>query len=172
MTLHFSVEEFARRRAAAIAAMEREALDGILLFRQESMYYLTGYDTFGYVFFQCLYLGADGRMMLLTRAPDRLQAVHTSVIDDIRIWVDAPDANPSLELREILCAFGCNGKRIGVEWEAYGLTARNGRRLAAALDGFCELADASELVSRLRLIKSPAELEHVRVAARLADDAF
>ena len=172
MALHFSVEEFARRRAAAIAAMEREALDGILLFRQESMYYLTGYDTFGYVFFQCLYLGADGRMMLLTRAPDRLQALHTSVIDDIRIWVDAPDANPSLELREILRAFGCNGKRIGVEWEAYGLTARNGRRLAAALDGFCELADASELVSRLRLIKSPAELEHVRVAARLADDAF
>ena len=28
--------------------------------------------------------------MLLTRAPDRLQARHTSVVDDIRIWVDAP----------------------------------------------------------------------------------
>ena len=31
------------------------------------MFYLTGYDTIGYVFFQCLYLGADGAMFLLTR---------------------------------------------------------------------------------------------------------
>src|SRR5579859_2895872 len=60
--LHFAREEYAQRRAAAIAAMAKSGLDGLLMFRQESMYYLTGYDTFGYVFFQCLYLGADGRM--------------------------------------------------------------------------------------------------------------
>jgi Xaa-Pro dipeptidase len=49
--------------------MAERGLHGLLLFRQESMYYLTGYDTFGYCFFQCLYLGADGRLVLLTRAP-------------------------------------------------------------------------------------------------------
>jgi Xaa-Pro dipeptidase len=49
------------------------------MFRQESMYYLTGYDTFGYVFFQCLYMGADGETLtLLTRTPDVRQAGHTS----------------------------------------------------------------------------------------------
>lgn len=47
--------------------MARRGLDALLIFRQESMYWLTGYDTFGYVFFQCLVLGADGRMTLLTR---------------------------------------------------------------------------------------------------------
>jgi Xaa-Pro dipeptidase len=172
MALHFTPDEFAGRRARAIAAIEREGLDGLLMFRQESMYYLTGYDTFGYVFFQCLYLGADGRMTLLTRAPDRLQAQHTSVIEDIRIWVDAPDAAPALALRDILEAHGCRGRRLGVEWEAYGLTARNGQRLAAALEGFCALADASDVVSRLRAIKSPAELVHVRRAAELADAAL
>src|SRR6516162_5238025 len=97
--LHFAREEYAQRRAAAIAAMAKSGLDGLLIFRQESMYYLTGYDTFGYVFFQCLYLGADGRLMLLTRAPDRLQAQHTSVVEDIRIWVDGPEAKPVVELR-------------------------------------------------------------------------
>jgi Xaa-Pro dipeptidase len=152
--------------------MQRDGLDGLLLFRQESMYYLTGYDTFGYVFFQCLYLGADGRMTLLTRAPDRLQAQHTSVIEDIRVWVDAPDAQPALALRDILAEQGCRGRRLGVEWEAYGLTARNGQRLAAALDGFCALADASELVSALRAVKSPDELAYVRQAAELADAAL
>lgn len=172
MALHFSVEEFAERRRRTVSAMAAAKLDGLLMFRQESMYYLTGYDTFGYVYFQCLYLGADGSLMLLTRAPDLLQAKHTSVIEDIRIWVDAPDAKPAEQLREILASLGCKGKRLGVEWESYGLTARNGQRLAAALEGFCTLADAAELVSRLRVVKSPAELAYVRRAAELCDDAL
>jgi Xaa-Pro dipeptidase len=172
MALHFAPQELADRRARAIEAMQRDGLDGLLMFRQESMYYLTGYDTFGYVFFQCLYLGADGRMTLLTRAPDRLQAQHTSVIDDIRVWIDAPGAQPALALRQILAEHGCRGRRLGVEWDAYGLTARNGQRLAAALDGICILADASELVSTLRVVKSPAELAYVHRAAELADAAL
>ena len=172
MALHFSTEEFADRRRRTIAAMAEARLDGLLMFRQESMYYLTGYDTFGYVYFQCLYLGADGTLILLTRAPDLLQARHTSVISDIRIWVDAPDAKPAEQLREILASQGCKGKRLGVEWESYGLTARNGQRLAAALEGLCTLADASELVSRLRVVKSPAELAYVRRAAELGDAAL
>ena len=172
MALHFERAEYDTRQRAAMASLAAAGLDGLLMFRQESMYYLTGYDTFGYVFFQCLYLGVDGRTMLLTRAPDRLQAQHTSIVEDIRIWVDAPDAHPAEMLRAILDEFGCRGRRLGVEWEAYGLTARNGQRLAAALDGFCTLADASELVTRLRVVKSPAELAFVRRAAELADAAL
>jgi Xaa-Pro dipeptidase len=170
--LHFSEAELADRRHRTCRAMQEAGLDGLLCFRQESMFWLTGYDTFGFVFFQCLYLSADGRMTLLTRAPDRLQAAQTSVIDDVRIWVDAPDAAPAIELRGILEAQGCRGQRLGAEWDAYGLTARNGFRLATALDGFCTLADASTLVSRLRVVKSEAELAYARRAAALADDAL
>ncbi len=172
MALHFTREEFAARRARVCRDMEREGLDGMLLFRQESMYYLTGYDTFGYVFFQCLYLGGDGRMTLLTRAPDLRQAQETSVIEDIRIWVDRPDAEPARDLRAILKEHGCQGKRLGVEYEAYGLTARNGKRLEAALDGFAILSDSSELVTRQRAVKSEAEIGCVRCAAGFADDAL
>ncbi len=172
MALHFSPEELAGRRARTVEAMAQAGLDGMLLFRQESMYYLTGYDTFGYVFFQCLYLGTDGRMTLLTRAPDLRQAQETSVIEDIRIWIDGPEATPAEELRVLLAGHGCQGRRLGVEYEAYGLTARNGLRLQAALDGFCELVDASELVSRLRVVKSAAEIVYLRRAAVLADRAL
>ncbi|MEK9752786.1 MAG: Xaa-Pro peptidase family protein [Rhodospirillaceae bacterium] len=172
MAVHFEPSELAARRDAAIAAMRTGGLDGLLIFRQESMYYLTGYDTFGYVFFQCLYLGADGAMTLLTRSADLRQARHTSVIGDVRVWVDGPDANPASDLRAILEEHGCEGRRLGVEWESYGLTARNGRRLEAALTGFCRLEDASELVSRLRAVKSAAEIAYVRRAAELADDAY
>lgn len=172
MALHFPEAELAERRRRTCDAMAEAGLDGMLIFRQESMFYLTGYDTFGYVFFQCLYLAGDGTMTLLTRAPDLRQTRHTSVIEDIRIWVDAPDAAPAEDLRAILEEHGCHGKRLGVEWESYGLTARNGMRLSHALESFCELVDASELVSRLRVVKSPAEIAYVRRAAALADDAF
>ena len=172
MALHFTPDEFALRRGRACGELALQGLDGLLIFRQESMYYLTGYDTFGYVFFQCLYLGADGRMTLLTRAPDLRQAQRTSVIKDIRIWVDGPEAEPATHLRDILAERGCDGQRLGVEYEAYGLTARNGCRLDAALDGFCTLTDASELVSRLRVVKSESEIAYVRSAARLADDGL
>ncbi len=172
MALHFTTEEFADRRARACAAMAEDGLDGLLMFRQESMYYLTGYDTFGYVYFQCLYLGADGAMTLLTRAPDLRQARHTSVIEDIRVWVDREGATPADDLRALLDELGCEGEKLGVEYEAYGLTGRSALRLNAALDGFCALADASDLVNRLRVVKSAAELVYVRKAAALADDAL
>jgi Xaa-Pro dipeptidase len=172
MALHFSLEEFDIRKQRAIQQMVGRGLEGLLMFRQESMYYLTGYDSFGYVFFQCLYLGVDGHLMLLTRAPDLRQAQHTSIIKDVRIWVDRSNANPALELKEILVEFDCRNKRLGVEYDAYGLTAKNGKLLEDALSDFCMLVDASDLVSRLRVVKSPAELQYVRQAAELADQAL
>lgn len=170
MTIHFSTEELASRRAAVAAELAERDLDGLLMFRQESMYYLTGFDTFGYVFFQCLYMGADGETLtLLTRAPDRRQAEHTSMIEDIRLWHDAEGVNPADDLRDILAEHGCGGKRLGIETDAYGLTGFNLKRVEAAVDGFCELVEASEIVTRRRMVKSPAEIEYVREAARLAD---
>ncbi|NNG02736.1 MAG: aminopeptidase P family protein [Inquilinus sp.] len=172
MPIHFAESELADRRARACAAMAARGLDGMLLFRQESLYYLTGYDTFGYVYFQCLFLGADGAMTLLTRAPDLRQAHFTSVIEDVWVWTDEQGATPEARLLDILVERGAKGKRLGVEWHAYGLTAQLGFRLAAALDGFCATEDASDLVSRLRLVKSPAELGYVRRAGELADAAY
>ena len=171
MALHFSSDEFSQRNRRTVEALRSRKLDGLLMFRQESMYYLSGYDSFGYVFFQCLYLSADGHLTLLTRAPDLRQARHTSIIEDIRIWTDGSDVDPAMQLKHILAEFGCKGRRLGVEYDAYGLTAKNGKLLEAALSDFCTLEDASDLVSRLRVVKSAAELEYVRRAAELADRA-
>jgi Xaa-Pro aminopeptidase len=56
-------EEFAERRRRALDAMVARGLDALLQFKQESMYWLTGYDTFGYSFFQCLVLRTDGDLV-------------------------------------------------------------------------------------------------------------
>jgi Xaa-Pro dipeptidase len=172
MRIHFAAEELAERRAKTCHELAARGLDALLMFRQESMYYLTGYDSFGYVFFQTLVLTADGRLALLTRAPDLRQARFTSVISDVRVWVDRAGAEPVAELKRILVELKLEGKRLGVEYDAYGLTAANGKKLEQGLDGFATLVDASDLVSRLRLVKSAAEIAYVRMAAELADRAW
>ncbi|MEC7790082.1 MAG: aminopeptidase P family N-terminal domain-containing protein, partial [Pseudomonadota bacterium] len=105
--LQFPRGEYDRRLNAAVSALDQQGLHGVVLFRQESMYYLSGYDTSGYTMFQAMYLGVDGRMALLTRSADRIQSRVTSIIPDIRIWTDREEASPAEELRELLRDYGC-----------------------------------------------------------------
>ena len=172
MGLHFSAEEFKNRKDKVIKLLKQEKLDAILMFRQESMYWLTGYDTFGYVFFQTLVLDQKGNIVLLTRAPDLRQAQNTSNINDIRIWVDKNESNPTEDLKIILDELNLKGKKIGVEYEAYGLTGRNALKLNKSLENYCAIEDTSELVTKLRVIKSNEEINYVKKAANLADKAL
>ena len=142
------------------------------MFRQESMYWLTGYDTFGYVFFQSLILNQKGNVILLTSAPDLRQAQNTSNIEDIRIWVDKDGINPTDDLKQILNELDLKDKNIGIEYEAYGMTGRNALRLNKSLENYCSVEDQSELITKLRVIKSNEELVYVKKAAELGDRAL
>ncbi|MBN9055266.1 aminopeptidase P family protein [Shinella sp. PSBB067] len=172
MALHFDSEEYANRLQRLTARMREEKLDAMLLFAQESMYWLTGYDTFGYCFFQTLVVKADGSMVLMTRSADLRQARHTSNIEKIEVWIDRVNADPTMDLKNLLSDLDLLGCRIGVEYDTHGLTGRNARLLDNQLQSFGEIVDASALVSRLRLIKSPAEIAYVERAAALSDEAL
>ncbi|RFC67500.1 MULTISPECIES: M24 family metallopeptidase [Mesorhizobium] len=172
MALHFERAEFDARRDRLVLEMADKKLDAILLFAQESMYWLTGYDTFGFCFFQSLVVKADGSMFLLTRSADLRQARNTSIIESITVWTDRADANPAMDLRNLLNDLGLLGMRIGVEYDTHGLTARNGQLLDEQLKTFGQIVDASGIVSRLRLFKSPAEIKKAEKAAELADNAL
>jgi Xaa-Pro dipeptidase len=172
MPVHFAPEEMASRRDAAAAELSKCGLDALAIFKQESMYYLTGYDTFGFSLFQCLVLTADGATSLLTRLPDLRQAQQTSDITDIRVWHEFESMNPAVDLVSMLDSLGLKGSKIGIELDSYGLKAKAWRALEAELDGFCAWQDESELIDGLRAVKSPAEVAFVRQAAVLADNAW
>ena len=116
------------RTAAAVAAT---GLDALLMFKQESMYWLTGYDTFGFSSFQCMVVTADGRVSLLNRAPDRGTAAYTSNVPDVRCYVDVEGMNPAVDLRGMLDELGLAGCRVGIELDSYGLRAAHWRLLEA-----------------------------------------
>lgn len=170
--LHFSRDEYDNRSDKLIAAMKERELDALLLFAPESMYWLTGYDTFGYCFFQCLVFKSDGEMALLTRSADLRQARHTSIIENIVIWKDSATADPVHDLRELLNDLDLLGTTIGVEYATQGLTAANGRTLDDMIVSFAETHDCSDLVHHLRVVKSAEEIAHIHRAAELADLAL
>ena len=172
MGLHFSEEEFKSRKSKVLNSMKEQNIDALLMFRQESMYWLTGYDTFGYVFFQTLILDQKGNIVLLTRAPDLRQAQNTSIIEDIRIWVDKDSSNPTDDLKVILDELNLKGKKLGIEYDAYGLTGKNTLRLNKSLKDYCSTEDTSNLITKLRVVKSKEEIVYVRKAAELADKAL
>ena len=172
MAVHFTSQEFKNRKEKVLMKMNKSNIDALLIFKQESMYWLTGYDTFGYVFFQCLVLDKSGNIILLTRAPDLRQAQNTSIIKDIRIWVDQDRANPNNDLKKILNELKLKNKKVGIEFDAYGLTGKNAILLKESLNDYCDIEDKSELISELRVIKSDEEILYVRKAAELADKAL
>ena len=160
------------RAAKASAAIGDAGYEALLVFKQESMYWLSGYDTFGFAMFQCLVVTADDRRTLLTRMPDRGTARYTSNLTDIRIWTDVEGMNPAQDLVAMLDDMGLRGANLGIEVDSYGLKASNWILLEAALDGFASWTDASNLIQELRRTKSAAELAYIRRAAELADDAW
>jgi Xaa-Pro dipeptidase len=172
MALHFSKEEFKNRKSKVLKSMKEQNLDALLMFKQESMYWLTGYDSFGYVFFQTLILDQKGNIVLLTRAPDLRQAQNTSNIKNIKIWEDKEDSKPFNMLKNILEDLNLKEKNIGIEYDSYGLTGRNTLKLNNSLKDFGNLKDKSELISKLRIIKSNEEISFVKRAAELADKAL
>jgi Xaa-Pro dipeptidase len=119
-----------------------------------------------------LVLDQKGNIILLTRAPDLRQAQNTSNIQDIRIWVDKDGINPTDDLKIILEELDLKNKNIGIEYEAYGMTGRNALRLNKSLENYCKVEDQSELITKLRVIKSNEELIYVKQAAELADRAL
>jgi Xaa-Pro dipeptidase len=166
--LHFDVEEFDMRMLRTRAEMAARGLDVMLLFAPESQYWLTGYDTFGYCFFQCLIV-SDGEPVLLTRSADQRQAELTSTVRDIRIWRDSADADPSADLLDVLRDLGLLKRKLGWETRTQGLVHAHGAALASRLP---DLIEASDLMGKLRLVKSATEIAYTRKAAELGDAAW
>lgn len=168
----FDDEAYIERMGKARATLRERGLDALVVFAPESLYYLFGYDGGGYVFFQCAIFYADvSDTTLICRRPDVAQARDTSLIGDIRVWLNAEDEAPGLLVREAIEERLHAPSRIGVEVDNHGCTGAAYLALANALEPHYSLEDGSDIVRNLRLIKSPAEIALIERAAKLADDA-
>jgi Xaa-Pro dipeptidase len=169
--VHFSREEFADRQRRVREALEERGLDGLLLSRVEDQYWLCGLDTSGFVIFHMMFIGTGGQLTHVSRTADLASIDYSSLCRDVRVWQDAEGNPKSKAIKDMLASHGMQGKRIGIQLDTFGLLPTLYLELRDALDGWCELVDASDLVRVMRVVKSPQELAYHRKAGQVLDRA-
>lgn len=169
--VHFSEDEFRERQAVVRRELAARGLDGLLVSRIEDQYWLCGLDTDGFVIFHMMFIGSGGQLTHVTRTADLASIDYSSLCEDVRIWEDAQGNPKSKVIKDMLESHGMGGKRIGIQLDSFGLLPNLHMELREALDGWCELIDASDLIRLMRLVKSPQELDYHREAGRILDRA-
>jgi Xaa-Pro aminopeptidase len=146
------------RQAALRVALDNEGLDALLVTHLPNIRYLTGFT--------------GSAAVLLVRPQD------STLITDFRYAVQAPDEAGSVarveidqksvweRLGRVLTAAAVG--TLGVESQA--LTVRDAERVAGLTRA--RLVPVTDLVERLRAVKSPEEVAAIRAAAALAQDAL
>jgi len=164
----FSPDEFAGRLVRVRRHMQAAQVDVALFDEIEAMTWLTGYGN-SENRWRSVCIPLDGEPFFLIRALDATPCRQRSWIEDVRTFRDWEDPMPVL--REALAERGLARARIGLDYNSYCMPVARFAHIKAALPG-AEFIDLRNLVWRLRLIKSPAEINLLRQCARVVDNAL
>ena len=168
----FSLDEFSTRRARVRSAMRASGLDWLLMFHPVSIHWLTGADAKSYQEFQCLLLSADpGPLTILTREGERNEFEQDALVDSVHTFGGGENENPVAAFEKLAKTLGLLRSKVGMEVPAYYLHPYHYLQIRDFL-GSALVAEPSNLVHDLKLVKSPAELACIRAASRKADVAM
>ena len=167
MTALFAPAEYEHRLAAVRAELERRNVSLALVTSPDNIFYLTGLDHWGYFAPHVLIVPPEGEMVLVTRAMEKV-TVSNQVHNARFAGHSDSETAADVVLRE-LDAMGAGG-RIGLEQWSWGLSPGASGQLATGLPNATWI-DISRLVDELRLVKSVAEQDYMRRAARVTDAA-
>ena len=164
--LPFPSSEYEGRAARLRAGMDAAGVNLLLLHTPEPIYYLTGHQTVGTWGYQCLLFPRRGEPALVVRFMEQAIARLTSRVTDIVTYDDEED--PTAATARAVRERGWSRGTVGVEEGRAGLTVRQHRQLGAALPE-ARLADGTAIGEKVRLVKSLAEIEVIRQAARATE---
>ena len=164
--LPFAPEEYDRRISRVRMEMEQEGQGALLVTFPSNLYYLTGYYTFSVGYFSCLILPSRGDPAMLVSSIEISAALLSGWVEEVGSFAYHDTDQITAQLARMLKDKGLQDKRIGLELRLAGLTPDLQHKLQRAVPT-AELRDASDIVFRARLIKSPQELDYMRRAARI-----
>jgi Xaa-Pro aminopeptidase len=162
MTQTLAPLETASRLPRLRAALDGAGIDALLVTKLANVRYLTGFT------------GSAG--MLLVTADDAVFVTDGRYIQRSKEELGASGARARIEIgltgaaqRTILVALVATGARLGLE--AHSVTWAEQREYAGAFEGVA-LVPAGPLVEALRRVKDAGEIDRIRRACAIADDAF
>ena len=167
--IHFSREEFSQRQKKTRILLQELELDGLLIFKIEDMYWLTGYESDGFCIFGSMFIGTNGALTHLARPADLGNLSYSSICEDVRISPDTEGSTRAEHIKDMLRSHNMEGKKIGIQVDTMGLTPRLFLQIKEILDGWCDLIVAPDFIRVLRLVKSSQELDYFRKAGEIMD---
>ena len=162
----FTLEEYQGRLDALRHRMEERGIDVLLVNSPENLYYISGYQTPGYYWYQTLIVTMDREPVFITRLNEESNIAPQSWVEDSRPYEDHEDW--IAHTRDVLMDLGKADARIGLQYDSFFLTSRDEKGLAAALSS-ATFVDGSGLVEEGRMVKSAQEIEYIRQAAKTAE---
>jgi Xaa-Pro dipeptidase len=168
----FTKEEFEDRQRKVRQSMESAGIDLLLVIAPVHINYLIGSAAKGYQEFQILFFPlAPGPLTILSRLPEVPLLKAESLADEVRGWGGREPEDPIRIVSEILRNKNYRGLKTGLEVPAYYLHPHDHEKLLKLL-GDDLVLDATNLVGDIKLVKSPAEIDYVRKAATICDQAM
>ncbi len=173
VSLPFTREEYAGRLWKVRTEMASRGIDVLIISDPSNMAWLTGYDGWSFYVHQCVLLGLEGEPVWYGRRMDANGALRTCWIDPDNItyypdhYVQNPDMHPMDYLAQtILPDRGWHKGVVGMEMDNYYFSAKAYQCLLRELP-HARFMDANSLVNWCRAIKSPQEIEYMRVAGKI-----
>ena len=168
----FADAEFRKRQVRVRQAVSEAGLDWLLAFHPVSIHWLIGAETKSYQAFQCLPVSAEERpLVMFTRESERCEFANDTLADEVVGWGGGEPEDPVDAFARLADRLGLRRARVGIEVPAYYLHPHHYVRLKELL-GAALVAEPTNLVHDLKLVKSPAEIALIREAARIADQAM
>ncbi len=170
----FSNAEYAVRIAKTRAAMDAKGIDLLIASDPSNMAWLTGYGGWSFYVHQGVLLTGDGDPVWWGRGMDGQGAKRTVFMADDRIegypdnYVQSTERHPMDHLSRLIETKGWGRAAIGVEMDNYYFSAAAFASLSRNLPN-ASFVDATGVVNWQRLVKSPAEIAYMRVAARIVE---
>ncbi len=171
MDLAFDLSTYDERKRRVLERMPEQGIDLLVVNLPDNIFYLTGNDSIGYIWYQALVLSpARDEPLFITRTVEEPVVWQTSNIRRARFY-DIVTTDPIALVLEEIREQGLDAGRIGLEMKAFTFLPGQYQRLREQL-GQAEFVDASELVAEERVIKSPQEVAYQRRAGEMADYAM
>ena len=174
-------DEYAERVLRVQQAMVPRSWSALVIADPANLFYLTGYDAWSFYMPQCLIVPATGEPRLFLRAMDANGATATARLPEDRVegypeaLVHRVDVHPFDWITERARDLGLlptgPDSIIAVEADAHYFSVRAYQSLCAGV-GQARVVDSEALVNWVRLIKSDAELDRLRIAGGLAEHAM
>ena len=169
----FSAEEFEIRQRRVRKAMADQQLEVLIVIAPTNIQYLIGTRTKSYQEFQCLLFPIDKSkpLTVLTRLAEVFEYQDLSLANEVHGWGGREPQDPVEVLKGILTNHDYLRSRVGLEVPAFYLSVHDHVNLRAVLRD-ADVVEVTSMIEDMKLIKSPKELEYIRRAALIANNAM